>query len=344
MLFLDYYEETEVTALAIDLSGSSLWQWESSQTIEQASGGKYTPESVKGPGAGLFEGMLHVAYPDQSGQLWEARYQDGWVVADGRDRHSRTAAAFSATRARRWPSSMASSTWSTGTRARMATTTTASCFQSRFSQGAVERRRVAISSISPIDPRTNRGPSIALYQERLYLVYKGDSDDDHQIYLATLAQGQAWQAAHRSKTWPAARSKNGETTQRPGLAAFGGDLYLIYKDRHGNSLRQALLTPEQGLWSGGSKIGDLPNSDIDPLSDRGPAVVATGGQLYLLYEGVSGPIYQSQLTLGEWNGDDTLDQVSNGTIDPKTDSNPFAVNLGPEEMWLLYKGKDSSKL
>jgi hypothetical protein len=127
---------------------------------------------------------------------------------------------------------------------------------------------VKISSQSgtplPIEPKSNYSPSLAVFNNRLYMIYKSPNANDLNY---AFFNGTSWAGNSLISGQPG--SIRPESNSNPGIAVFNGLLYLIYKGPDSNDLNMA--TFDGTTWAHNTQIfhqggGIHPQSDINPCA------------------------------------------------------------------------------
>jgi len=189
-----------------------------------------------------------------------------------------------------------------------------------------------ISDTSKIDPKSNLSPALAAYNNKLYMVYKGESTNN--LYVAEF-DGTTWTGNKKIKDISNIDPKSNEPV---GLGVYNNKLYMVYKGESTNDLYQA--TFDGTTWSGNTKIKDL--STISPESNYGPALAPIGDRLIMVYKGAhSNNIYQAELKESTWSGNTKISDIS--SIDPKSNYTP-ALTPYSNRLEMIYKGESSDHL
>ncbi|HET8638439.1 MAG TPA: Vps62-related protein [Acidobacteriaceae bacterium] len=190
---------------------------------------------------------------------------------------------------------------------------------------------VRISSLpGHLSPRSNYGPSLAVYGKSLYMVYKGEHSDT--LYSAWF-DGTAW-----SGNQPITISSgNPESNYTPGLAAYRKLLYMVYKGAHSNTLYSAWF--DDTGWHGNRPI-TMANGN--PESNYSPALAEYNGLLYMIYKGAhSNTLYSAWFDGVAWHGNKPI-SVS-GSETPESNYTPALAVYGGR-LYMIYKGAHSNTL
>lgn len=177
---------------------------------------------------------------------------------------------------------------------------------------------------------TDKSPALAVFDRKLYMVYKGD---DNELCQAVYSAG-AWGAGQKIKDISEIDPK---TNNSPYLAVFEDLLYLAYKGES-DDIRISTLAAG-GQWSGNQKIGDIPDSTISPGTNKRPGLCVHNGVLYMMYkEGNGGDLRQATLSGGVWSGDQKIDDLNDDAISPKSTEGPALARYAGI-LFMVYKGE-----
>jgi hypothetical protein len=122
------------------------------------------------------------------------------------------------------------------------------------------------SQPGPIEPKSNYSPSLAVLNDRLYMIYKSPNADDlnYAFFDGTNWAGNSLISGQPGGIRP-------ESNSNPGIAVFNGLLYLIYRGPNSNDLNMA--TFDGTTWYHNTQIFKQ-GGGIHPQSDINPAAVA----------------------------------------------------------------------
>ena len=187
-----------------------------------------------------------------------------------------------------------------------------------------------------IDPKCNDPVAAAVYNFRLYLVYKGSDSD---VLYSCYYDGTDWYGNTKIENQPGGIKP--ESNDSPSAASYNGRLYLVYKGAHSDDLYTCYY---DGInWIGDTKIADQPG-DVDPKSDHRPAVCVYNNYLYVVYKGPSSnKLYTARYDGTTWRGNYSINDQSDGKIDPKSDDSPAAA-VYKDRLYVIYKGNNSDDL
>jgi hypothetical protein len=127
-----------------------------------------------------------------------------------------------------------------------------------------------------IHPKTDARPSVAAFNDRLLVIYKGVGTND---LFRTTFDGAAWTGDVRISSDLGGIAP--QSTDSPGLAAFQNRLWMIYKGPHDADLNYASF--DGAAWHGNSQIANLPGG-IRPQSSSNPALGVLGNMMHMYYK------------------------------------------------------------
>lgn len=186
-----------------------------------------------------------------------------------------------------------------------------------------------------ISPESNYGPSLAIFNNRLYMVYKGASSDD--LYAA-FYDDRSWFGNVEIKKYP--NSLDVQSNYNPGVALFLGRLYYIYKGKSSNTLYS--MSFDGQTWFGNLAIKDQPGG-ISPDSNYNPGVAVFNNKLYIIYKGSgSNTLYSAYFDGTKWYGNTKISDQP-GKIDPQSNYSP-GVAVFNNKLFMVYKGSDNNML
>ena len=113
-----------------------------------------------------------------------------------------------------------------------------------------------------ITPESNYNPDVCVFNDRMYLVYKGAHSNS--LYTAYF-DGASWHGNTKISDQPGGITP--ESNYNPGSLVFENALYLTYKGAHSNTLYTAYF--DGASWHGNTKISDQPGG-ITPESNYNP--------------------------------------------------------------------------
>lgn len=179
-----------------------------------------------------------------------------------------------------------------------------------------------------ITPVTDVAPSLIVFNDALYVVYKGAGS--HSIYLAWI-DGGTWSAPLAIDQMPGNINPQTDDTPRP--AVYNGSLYIIYKQP--NSTELYCIWYDGTRWYGGATIND-PAAKFDPKSKYNPAAIDFDGKLYILYRGESlNTLYTAWFGGTAWAGNIPIGKQPPGNVDPASQFTP-GVLVYESKLCLVY--------
>lgn len=121
------------------------------------------------------------------------------------------------------------------------------------------------SQPGPIEPKSNYSPSLAVFNDRLYMIYKSPNANDLNY---AFFDGKNWGGNSLISGQPGGIRP--ESNSNPGIAVFNGLLYLIYRGPNSNDLNMASF--DGTTWYHNTQIFNQ-GGGIHPQSDINPAAV-----------------------------------------------------------------------
>lgn len=325
MIFADYYETTELVELAISLSNDFAPEWTSDQEIPAPSTAVPQPKTDRAPGAAIYNGDLFVAYKhNNADEVWVTVFQDGsWT-----QNYKVGGTSFTL------ETDEAPSLASFDGLLYLAYTNKDDevCFStfngSDWSAGAN-------ITINNVDFKSDQGPYLTVYDDRLHAGVKGDGNNDLKVAILN-APGGSW---YDGVVIGDIGDNEIRSNKRPAICAFNQAFYMLYKDDGSDDINQAI---NNGTWSGGGPIQDIADVAIHPKSKEGPSLCVYAGDLFMVYRGLTDHIYVS--VLGEsWGVNERISTLSDDTINPQSNMSPCAVHTGTQ-LWVFYKQHDGETI
>jgi hypothetical protein len=115
-----------------------------------------------------------------------------------------------------------------------------------------------------IDPKSNYNPSICVYNERVYLIYKAAYNNN--LYTAYLdIKKNRWEGDTPISSQPG--NINAKSTRSPSSILFNDKMYIIYKGEGTNYLYMAYL--DNNIWDGNIRV-TIPPGQIGPETTQNP--------------------------------------------------------------------------
>jgi hypothetical protein len=184
-----------------------------------------------------------------------------------------------------------------------------------------------------ISPKSDQNPGTCLFNNSLFLVYKGAGSND--LYIASY-DGIKWYGDIKIKDLPGAIAPTSDAS--PCLAVFNGAMYAIYKGANTTDVYVAWY--DGNKWFGGVKIADQ-TGGISPKTDQGLSCCVFGADLYIIYKTVGAKSFYSASFDGvKWSGNTKIDRAG---FAPESDRNPDLCAYDGL-MYLSYKGAGSDDL
>lgn len=186
-----------------------------------------------------------------------------------------------------------------------------------------------------IDPKSDAAPATCLYNNRVYVGYKGWTDDTIRL------------AVHDGRTWfgdaPVRDMAGGvdvRSNRAPALVVFDDLLHLFYKAHDGDQIRVAWF--DGNRWTGDNAVAEL-TGGVNPRTDIAPCAVVFNEKLYLFYVGAGGnQLYSCWCDGRTWGGEKAIREQGGG-VDPWSDDAPTAAVLGGR-LFLAYRGAGSESI
>jgi C1A family cysteine protease len=176
-------------------------------------------------------------------------------------------------------------------------------------------------------PKTSAAPALAVYNNKLYLVYRSSSNST--MYYAWF-DGTNWNGDTQIKTAGGVTPKTGAT---PGLAVYNNKLYIVYHSSADSTMWYAWFDGTN--WNGDTQIK---TSSKTPKTSASPslAVNSANNTLYLVYKSsADSTMWWSWFNGTDWQGDVQLDLTN--IVTPKTSDTPaLAVNSG-NKIYMVYR-------
>jgi hypothetical protein len=187
-----------------------------------------------------------------------------------------------------------------------------------------------------ISPGAGEGPSVVVFNNRLYVVYVGAHTSN--LYTASF-DGEKWYGNQKIDEQPG--HIKAKSLYSPGVAVFNNRLYLVYAS---SNLSKDVYTAsfDGEKWYGNGKIREQPGA-ISPQSHYSPGVAVFNGRLYIAYGGRdSGALYSAFYTGEKWTGNQKVSDET-GTIAPKLGGTP-ALAVYDRKLRIVHKGAFSNSL
>ena len=180
---------------------------------------------------------------------------------------------------------------------------------------------------SDIDPGTNHGVDLAVFDGKIYTVYKGAHDDDIR-WMAY--DGLVWRGDQKIRDMTEDKIVPKTSGSNPGLVVYDELLYIFYKGCEDN--RDIFYaTFDKTTWAGNTKI----SGSISPETSKCPRGFVDKNEagedvLRIVYKGAnSDSLYMATLADGSWSGNHWIEALnSDGVVEPvKSDQTPSFADM-----------------
>ena len=186
-----------------------------------------------------------------------------------------------------------------------------------------------------INPMSNDNPGMAVFNDNLYIVYKGW--DNNALYTAWF-DGSVWHGNTRISSQPGGVYP--ESNYCPNMAVYKGKLYTVYKGWDNNTLYSAWF--DGTTWHGNKRISEQPGG-INPMSNYNPGMAVFNDKLYIVYKGWDNNVLYSAWFDGTtWHGNTRISSQPGG-INPESNDGPNLVAY-KDMLYVVYKGWDNNNL
>lgn len=181
-----------------------------------------------------------------------------------------------------------------------------------------------------LSPKSDYNPGTCLYNNVLYVAYKGwDSDE-------------LWFSSYDGTRWSGDQPIviGGNLVQKsehpPALCAFKGLMYMVHKAKSTNNI---ILSSFDGTtWSGGRQIWI---GSEDPKTSDALWTAVYRGAMYISYKGDStNKLYTASFDGTRWVGGEA---ISTDKGEPKSNYGPVIAEFG-DRLYLAYKGESTNTL
>jgi hypothetical protein len=184
--------------------------------------------------------------------------------------------------------------------------------------------------------KTSKGPALAFYKGKLYMVYRSD-DSSGEILYCTF-DGSRWSAQINLSD-----QNQALTSQGPALAVFNNKLYLAFRGKSSSTIRYCSF--DGTAWSAQASLTDVNGAK----TANGPALATYNGRLFMAYRGdpssdgkdkslrscsFDGSSWSEQTNISTLNGAQTIDSPALAVYDDKL----YAVYRGDggETIWSCF--------
>jgi hypothetical protein len=189
-------------------------------------------------------------------------------------------------------------------------------------------------------PQTNHGVCLVEFNGKLYVVYKGKSDEDLRWMSY---DGAVWNGDWKIRDTGSTQINPKTNGSNPGMVVYNRTLYIFYKGTRSNTIY--LSTFDGKNWAGNESInhnGFKPETTECPTAFvYGADSQGNGGVLQLIYKGTSTHLYSAQYSAGTWSGNQRIEvktsdgrtEVPESTQSPGFGVVPLASALGSAD-WM----------
>lgn len=195
-----------------------------------------------------------------------------------------------------------------------------------------------IADSSSIAPASTSSPSLALFQDKVFMAYKAGNTTD--LHFA-MFDGNTWQGDQEI----AIDGRPLASKEQPALIAFRGKLWMVYLGAN-KEFHVAWFDGES--WTGGQPISKL--SDLQPKSCYAPGLVVYRDKLTFFYRGIlRQDLYWMTFDGDRWEGNEIIaDPAPHGSPKSKAFGLSSPYNPQPavfdQRLYLLYRGAQLKNL
>jgi hypothetical protein len=136
---------------------------------------------------------------------------------------------------------------------------------------------ISVLTNGRIAPKSNISPNVIAFNNKLYIIYKGESSND--LYLTIFDSTAGWSGDVKISSQPGGIFP--ESSDRPSLVIFNNLLYMIYKGPNNTDLNYAVF--DGNAWRGNAKISEQAGG-IHPESDLNPGLLWLDNRMWLAYK------------------------------------------------------------
>lgn len=181
-------------------------------------------------------------------------------------------------------------------------------------------------SVNGNTPQTTKAPAAVVFNNRLYIVYKGGSTTS--VYYSYF-DGVSWKGDTRIDV----SGNNIETSGSPAATVFNNKLYIFYKA--GNSTNVYWSYLDGTTWKGNTKIS-VGGNNLE--TTHSPSAAVFNSKLYLVYKaGSSSAVYCSNWNGVSWSGNARIKVAGNDIL---TSNSPSATVLN-NTLYIAYRAGTS---
>lgn len=333
LIYLDWYETTNVVNLAIDLSAGRGFTWQGDKPVAFTGSPSNTQADYE-PQIGVLGGTMYMIYPykndlylststDTLAQTWNGGSP---VAIDGV-----TAQTGFSTAVVTWRDKIHVAYTGTGDQS---TTVLSMTFDGKAWSGNTP---MTARGNVPINSRTT--PSFAVWNDTLYMAFAGVGND-HSIYITSMGPEETEWAVPVPIPIIAGQSQQPLTQATPALAVYDGLLRVLFIGWNSEDIYW--VTYDGTAWEGNVPIAVANNSGSpNPQTNYGPSAIEFDGILWLIYKGQgSDTLYASTYT-NEWKGNQPFSKFAH--LSPQTNYNP-GLAIYQDGLVVIYKGEGSNTI
>ncbi len=343
MIFVDFYETTDLVQLAQSLCGIRAWQWAGGNPLVFTDLPQNAVTTADGSGTmAEVGGALITVYPNDRSlyfaQAYRFQHESVWTY---RGPVQSSAGVYATTR---HPAALAGHD---GIGYLSFLGEDGNLYLATYQDGQW-RTITAIRVPSGGSTRTLRsgaGPALAVYGPQdapaLYLAYRGTGSDE-SLYLATCDIATlTWSGGGKIAGMPGKIDPTSKGT--PTLASCRGELYLFFIA--GEEQRIYVANYDGSRWLKDTTIHQLSGKTIDPRSTKAPSAAAANGVLTLCYRGASDDnekLYATSYDGRKWTGDKPISTLSQAVfVDP---TSPYRPSMAQFQGGLCLVYQDGATL
>jgi hypothetical protein len=179
--------------------------------------------------------------------------------------------------------------------------------------------------------RSNKPPALAVLNDRLVMVHKGEHSND--LYLSSY-DGRNWSG---NKTFHQVTSINPKSDEGVALVTFRDKIHMVHKGES-KALYHSVFDGKS--WSGNKTFAE--STPIKPESSEAPALAAFNTTLYMVHKGAnSTTLYLSTFDGTTWSGNKTFKEATG--ISPESAHAPTLTDIGGR-LYMIYRGASDDHL
>ncbi|HSY52085.1 MAG TPA: hypothetical protein VLC46_25005 [Thermoanaerobaculia bacterium] len=187
---------------------------------------------------------------------------------------------------------------------------------------------------------SNEGPTAAMYQGQLHMVYKDSGNDDMWMAVYNPATT-SWTSNQKIKDMTGG-SFDPKTDKSPSAAVLNEILYVVWKTGGKNTIRSASWNGTS--WAGGSEI-TIASPGQNPETNNSPYLTRYGDELVMVHKYKdSDDIHWERFSGGVWSGGTKISVIDNsGSQNPGTNKRPAVIEYSGT-LYLVFKGGHTNNL